>query len=342
MMMKKIELVKLTLVAIALTIAGCSNSTPTAEVESYGRETTVTQTELETTTTPEGVEVVAVNPELTLTPAGDWQENNHVHALAVNPVEAEIVYVATHRGLVKRSPEGEWLLVGSDRSDYMGFATHPTEIYRLYSSGHPRDGGNLGFRITDNQGEDWQVISMPEVDFHALAVAPSNPDLIYGWATSGKKGFFVSADGGKTWDEVRPEGLGGSPFNFVVDPENSDRLFAITRNGLFESSDRGKNWQLIPNTDYVPVIGFALVREGSQTAMYGYRVLSSGGGIYKSVDGGTNWEAVSKEVEGTILYLAVAPNNADMMYAVNEENTIFQSSDRGKTWKALTINSVPN
>jgi photosystem II stability/assembly factor-like uncharacterized protein len=218
----------------------------------------------------------------------------------------------------------------------MGFATHPTDTYRLYSSGHPHDGGNLGFRVTDNQGEDWQVISMPGVDFHALAVAPSNPDLIYGWATSGKKGFFVSADGGKTWDEVPPEGLGGSPFNFVVDPENSDRLFAVTRNGLFESSDRGQSWQLIPNTDYVPVIGLALVKEGDKTAMYGYRMLDSGGGIYKSLDGGTNWETVSKDVEGTILYLAVAPSNPDIMYAVNEQNTVFQSVDRGKTWKALS------
>lgn len=334
--MKKIEFVKLTLVAIALSIASCSSFTPTAEVEANVSETTATQTEVETPAPPQATEVVAVNPELSLTPAGEWQENNHVHGIAVNPVEPQILYVATHYGLVQRSPEGEWLFVGSDRSDYMGFATHPKDTYRLYSSGHPREGGNLGFRITDNQGEDWQVISMPGVDFHALAVAPSNPDLIYGWATSGKKGFFVSADGGKTWDEVRPEGLGGSPFNFVVDPENSDRLFAVTRNGLFESSDRGNNWQLIPNTDYVPVIGLALVKESDKTAMYGYRVLSSGSGIYKSVDGGTNWEAVSKNVEGTILYLAVAPSNQDIMYAVNEENTVFQSVDRGKTWKALS------
>ena len=334
--MKKIEFVKLTLVAIALSIASCSSSPPTAEVETNVGETTATQTEVETPAPPAATEVVAVNPELSLSPAGDWQQSNHVHGIAVNPVEPQIVYVATHYGLVQRSPEGEWLFVGSDRSDYMGFATHPTDTYRLYSSGHPHDGGNLGFRITDNQGEDWQVLSMPGVDFHALAVAPSNPDLIYGWATSGKKGFFVSADGGKTWDEVRPEGLGGSPFNLVVDPQNSDRLFAVTRNGLFASTNGGQNWQLIPNTDDVPVIGLALVKESENTAMYGYRLMSSGGGIYKSVDGGTNWEEVSKDVEGTILYLAVAPSNPDIMYAVNEENTVFQSVDGGKTWKALS------
>lgn len=334
--MKKIEFVKLTMVAIALSIASCSNSTPTAQVETNNNETTATQTENASSTPSEAVKVVAVNPELSLTPADDWQENNHVHGIAVNPVEPQIVYVATHHGLVQRSLDGKWLLVGSDRSDYMGFAVHPTDTYRLYSSGHPHNGGNLGFRVTDNQGEDWQVISMPGVDFHALAVAPSNPDVIYGWATSGKQGFFVSPDGGKTWDEVRPEGLGGSPFNFVVAPENSDRLFAVTRNGLFESTNGGKNWQLIPNTDYVPVIGLALVKEGDKTAMYGYRVLNSGGGIYQSVDGGTDWELISNKIEGTILYLTVAPSNPDIMYAVNEENTIFQSVDRGKSWKPLS------
>lgn len=334
--MNKIQFVKLTMVAIALTIASCSNSTPTVQVETNNNETTATQTENAPSTPPETVKVVAVNPELSLTPAGDWQENNHVHGMAVNPVEPQILYVATHHGLVQRSPDGKWFLVGSDRSDYMGFAAHPTNTYRLYSSGHPHEGGNLGFRITDNQGENWEAISMPGVDFHALAVAPSNPDLIYGWATSGQKGFFVSADGGKTWDEVQPQGLGGSPFNFVVDPENSDRLFAITRNGLFESKNRAQNWQLIPNTDGVPVIGLALVKEGDKTAMYGYRVLNSGAAIYKSVDDGLNWEVVNQDVEGTILYLAVAPSNPDIMYAVNEENTIFQSLDRGKTWKLLS------
>jgi photosystem II stability/assembly factor-like uncharacterized protein len=86
----------------------------------------------------------------------------------------------------------------------------------------------------------------------------------------------------------------------------------------------------------VPVIGLALVKEENKMAMYGYRMLGASSGIYKSVDGGTNWQAVSKDVEGTILYLAVAPSNPDVMYAVNEENTVFQSVDRGKTWKALS------
>ncbi|GBO54750.1 hypothetical protein APA_2801 [Pseudanabaena sp. lw0831] len=36
-----------------------------------------------------------------------------------------------------------------------------------------------------------------------------------------------------------------------------------------------------------------------------------------------------------IIKLAVAPNNSQILYAVNEKNQVFQSQDAGKTWKTL-------
>ena len=81
----------------------------------------------------------------------------------------------------------------------MGFTGDRTNGQRFYSSGHPATGGNLGFRISENGGEDWQLISMAGVDFHALGISSSNPKVLYGWASSGAKGLFVSSDSGKTW-----------------------------------------------------------------------------------------------------------------------------------------------
>ncbi|WP_250126533.1 hypothetical protein [Chroococcidiopsis sp. CCMEE 29] len=96
---------------------------------------------------------------VTLTPAPkNWQETTHVHGLAVNSDNPAIVYVATHHGLLQRSETGQWFWMGKQRADYMGFTADPTNPNRFYSSGHPPTGGNLGFQISDNQGQDWKQI----------------------------------------------------------------------------------------------------------------------------------------------------------------------------------------
>ncbi len=41
----------------------------------------------------------AINPAVSLEPAGNWQDENHVHGLAVNPVDPQTIFVATHKGL---------------------------------------------------------------------------------------------------------------------------------------------------------------------------------------------------------------------------------------------------
>ncbi len=277
----------------------------------------------------------AVN--VSLEPAVNWQADNHVHGLAVNPDNPQVIYLATHNGLLKRSETGDWLWMEPEpeRADYMGFTTHPTDSKRFYASGHPRTGGNLGFQISENQGQDWEQISMPGVDFHAMAVAPSNPDVFYGWPASGAQGLHTSKDGGKNWTKPRMVGLEYAPFGFAVDPGNPEYVFATTRAGLYESTDGGNNWTLVPNTQDAPVIGLALLKAGDNTVMYGYRLLKSAPGIYRSADRGKTWEPLGSGTEGTILYLAIAPSNPQIFYAVNQNNAVFQSHNGGQTWKQL-------
>lgn len=283
-------------------------------------------------------ETVATPPDVvvTLTPAlKNWQEITHVHGLAVNPDNPEIAYVATHHGLLQRSKTGQWFWMGKERADYMGFTADPTNPNRFYSSGHPPTGGNLGFQISENQGQDWKQISLPGVDFHAMAVAPSNPNVFYGWPASGAQGLHVSTDGGKTWIQPRMAGLGDAPFSLAVDPQNPDHVFATTRSGLYESTDGGNNWTLVPNTQDAPVVGLALVKEGDRTVMVGYRILKSAPGLYRSNDNGKTWQPLGTGTNGTILHLAIAPSNPQVLYGVNENNAVFQSQDGGKTWKEL-------
>lgn len=277
----------------------------------------------------------AVN--VSLSPAANWQANNHVHGLAVNPDNPNIIYVASHNGLLQRSESGEWYWMGKQRADYMGFTADPTNSNRFYSSGHPHTGGNLGFQVSENQGEDWQQISLAGVDFHALAIAPNNPNIFYGFPASGAQGLHLSKDGGKTWTKPRMVGLNDAPLDLAVDPNNSAHVFAATRSGIYESTNSGDEWKLIPNTQNAPVIALTLLKQGEDnTVIYGYRFLKSSPGIYRSDDGGKTWEKLWTETNGVIVKLAIAPNNPQILYAVNENNTVFQSQDGGKSWQKVS------
>ena len=273
---------------------------------------------------------------VTLTPAQNWQAGNHIHGLTINPENPNIIYIASHNGLLQRAESGQWFWVGKDRSDYMGFIGDRTNGQRFYSSGHPSTGGNLGFRVSENGGEDWQLISMEGVDFHVLGISPSNPKVLYGWASSGAKGLFASSDSGKTWTQPKMTGLTDAPFDLVVDPEKPDRVLATTRSGIYESLNRGDNWTAIGETKTAPILALNLVKQGDRTIMYGYRFDKSAPGIYSSNDDGKNWAKLWSETDGVIVKLAVAPSNSQILYAANEKNKIFQSQDAGKTWEILS------
>lgn len=298
-------------------------------------QTTSNQSNTQPPNSPQS-QPTAVEASVSLEPAGNWQANNHVHGLAVNSTNPQIIYVASHNGLLQRSASGEWFWMGKQRADYMGFTADPTNSQRFYSSGHPPTGGNLGFQISNTQGEDWQQISLPGVDFHALAIAPSNPNVFYGFPASGAQGLHRSTDGGKTWIQPRMASLGDAPFELVVDPQSSKHVFAATRSGLYESTNSGDDWTLTPNPQNAPIVGLALLKEGENTVMIGYRFLQSEPGIYRSKDGGNTWEKLWADTGGVVVKVAIAPGNPKILYAINENNAVFQSQDGGQIWKKLS------
>jgi photosystem II stability/assembly factor-like uncharacterized protein len=76
---------------------------------------------------------------------------------------------------------------------------------------------------------------------------------------------------------------------------------------------------------------------------------ATGGGVWKTIDGGSNWKNISdKYFGGTIGVVAVAPSDANVIYAGEGENTmrgnvseglngIWRSDDAGRTWKNIGL-----
>ncbi|MFP5236774.1 MAG: VPS10 domain-containing protein [Acidobacteriota bacterium] len=223
--------------------------------------------------------------------------------------------------------------------------------------------GSVGGGVwkTENAGRTWVPIAddpktgIPIGSIGAIAVAPSNPDIVY--VGTGEPdirsqhsygiGVFKSTDAGKTWHfiglkETRQIG------KIVVDPADPDRVYvaalghvydANAERGVYRSTDGGVHWTKIledandPND--VGAIDLALDPQHPRTlyaslwatrrppwAVYAPSNLP-GGGLYKSTDGGNTWHKLTKGLP-TDNYvgkigIAVAPSNPNRLYAVVDD-----------------------
>ena len=221
-----------------------------------------------------------------------------------------------------------------------------------------------GIWKTTNGGFSWTEISgnLPNLGTNALALAPSNPDVIY--AGTGEhyiddidgSGMFKTEDGGQTWFQI------ADPSEFrdfrnvgriIVDPNDEDVVLAVTRNSvweeaedfqssIFKSTDGGQNWtrvftqfnfRRLDDLDYDPTnfnIQYAAI---------------SGFGVVKSTDGGDTWTNKSTGLfPGGRVEITVSPANPSVLWASavgNQSGTgsdLYVSLDAAETW-SLCIES---
>ena len=174
---------------------------------------------------------------------------------------------------------------------------------------------------TENAGTTWRPVFENEgsVSLGAIALAPSNPDIV--WVGTGEQnsvrsssygdGVYRSDDGGTTW---RNMGLEGSRHvgRILVHPQDPDVVFVAAmgslwgpnpERGLFRTTDGGANWtQVLEISDQTGVVEvrmdprnpdvlFAATfqRERRQWSMLGG---GPEGGLFRSEDGGESWSRV--------------------------------------------------
>ena len=232
--------------------------------------------------------------------------------------------------------------------------------------------GSGGLWKTVNNGMSWE----PKFEGHAsygigdIALAPSNPDIIYlGTGESLKKarnftipgtGVYRSDDGGETWRHL---GLDDSWHigEIAVHPTDPDTaLVAVlghfwstnTHRGLYRTSDGGRSWQQVLHID--EKTGANDITWGKNDPNFVYAsmwennpgVCGKNSGVYRSQDAGQTWQRCveglpSGEQIGRI-GLAVSQQDAAKVYALVDDREqiandaaarIFRSEDGGRTWK---------
>lgn len=269
--------------------------------------------------------------------AGAWSQTNpdrmtiselakqtHFHGIAVAPQDPARVYLATHHGFFAVSPDGTATRLSTTRDDFMGFTPHPSDPGTLYASGHPAEGGNLGFIVSTDGGKTWRQISPGvggPVDFHQMTVSPAEPTTIFG-AYAGA--LQVSRDSGRTWALVGP--APDRLIDLAASSVDVNRLYAATEAGLVQSADGGRSW-----ADAFPLKRPVSMVEVTPTGhVYAFVV---GAGLIHAAERTLGWQTLANSWNGDyLLHLAADNQNQNRLYAVTAKSGIVASGDGGKTW----------
>jgi photosystem II stability/assembly factor-like uncharacterized protein len=226
---------------------------------------------------------------------------------------------------------------------------------------------------TNDAGRTWNPIfdSQPIGSIGAIAVAPSNPDVIY--VGSGEadmrsnigygNGMYKSTDAGKSWTHI---GLTDSRqiARILVDPADPNRVFVAalghaygpnTERGVFRSKDGGATWQRIlfhdENTGPID-LAFEPGNSGTiyaallQTRRPPWNVYppskGPGSGLCRSRDRGDHWEPVTghglpAEEVGRI-GITFAPSNPKRIYLIVDAKAggLYRSDDSGQNWQLMS------
>ena len=158
------------------------------------------------------------------------------------------------------------------------------------------------FRLKDGSGE-WQRIErgLPkEPAVRALAVHPSNPEVVYAGTQSGA---YRSGDRGKHWEKVTMPAHGLPVWSILFHPHDPDVILVGTENcEIYRSDDAGERWTRLPVSVRFPDITTApganpakrvLMLDASAAEPENLYGAIEVGGTIRSTDGGEHWENLS-------------------------------------------------
>ncbi len=241
--------------------------------------------------------------------------------------------------------EMRWRLIGPFRGGRTRAATGVPSQPNVFYIGQV----NGGVWKSDDYGRTWTPIfdSQPTQSIGAIAVAPSDPNVIYVSSGEGLQrpdlsvgdGIYKSTDAGKSWTHLGLRSGQQIPA-LAIDPRDPNRVFAAVlghpygpneERGIFRSTDGGANWEKVlyknENTGGSdiemdpknPDVLYAALWEARQGPWeYGNGYGGTDGGLFKSTDGGTTWRQLTNGLPKDLvqIYAAIAPSEPARIYAI--------------------------
>ncbi|MDO9260690.1 MAG: glycosyl hydrolase, partial [Flavobacteriaceae bacterium] len=131
--------------------------------------------------------------------------------------------------------------------------------------------------------------------------------------------------------------------------------FGATGGGVWKTTDAGNTWQNISDGFFGGSVGAVTVSESDPNVIYvgmGEKTVrgnvSSGDGMWKTVDGGKSWQHSGLPISRHIPRIRIHPKNADIVFAAvlgdlyksSEERGVYKTTDGGKNWRKVLFASA--
>ena len=254
--------------------------------------------------------------------------SGRISDIDIHPENDNIWYVAVGSGGVWKTTNAgtTWTPIFDDQAVYsIGSVTidqlNPNRIW--VGTGEDTGGRHTsygdGIYLSEDGGSSWKNMGLKKSErISTVIIHPTDSNTLWVavqgplWSKGGQRGLYKTTDGGQTWNKTLGGGESGDDewtgvTDVVIDPRNPDRLYAAT-------------WQRHRTVA-------AYMGGGPNTA------------IYKSADGGENWQKLSTglptENMGKI-GLAISPQKPDELYAAIElerrSGGIYKSFNQGASW----------
>ena len=150
---------------------------------------------------------------------------------------------------------------------------------------------------------------------------------------------------------IGPGGMSGRVTAIDVVTSNSDVIYIGTASGgLWKSNSGGITWNPIFENEATASIGAVAIQQSNPSVIWvgtgegnPRNSLNGGFGVYKSLDGGKNWEAMGLENTRHIHRIIIDPNNPNTVYVgaigspwgEHKERGVFKTTDGGNSWEKI-------
>lgn len=286
-----------------------------------------------------------------------WTNNGpfggNITALAIDPIDTNIVYAGTYGHGIFRSEDGgrSWKqksnglpvwpepIVGSPSSPNWWFGDYyPITTIRIDPLQPPRlwvgtDGGGVAYSL--NRGEKWVIANegLPDsATIRVLLPFRNNPSSFFAGTGHPTGGLFKSSDGGLHWTLVDSIPHGGFYFITTIaqHPDSENVFYVGSADKLFKSSDSGNSWELLSR--FLPAYDLAIDPDNPQKMWAVMTTHFFDNLLFTSEDGGHQWKWY-RDLPGAGGFYVDAFWN--FYVPLGRPAPVYKSVDRGKTWEAI-------
>ena len=249
--------------------------------------------------------------------------SGRISDIAFHPNNESIWYVTVGSGNVWKTVNAgvTWSPIFDDQNSYsIGCVTidpnNPNTVW--VGTGENLGGRHFGYGDglykSNDGGKSWVNMGLKNSEhISEILIHPENSDVIWVasqgpmWSSGGQRGVYKSNDGGKSWSLVLKSNKWTGATELKMDPRNPDRIYAVL-------------WQ----------------RHRTVAAYMGG---GPGTGIYRSEDGGENWNKLSAGLPSSNMGkigFDISHQKPDVLYAAIEldrrKGGVYKSLNRGETW----------